>query len=165
MKALVKTMGGQGNDLQRLLEKQQAANIIRARGSARIPDAPRDIQVQKASRGVYVSWKLPEVHDVILGWRIYLNTENNLVRDVRDKGTRQVFIPLNAGATPPTYNIFVCSYSALGRESELVLQQGKAQVEAGAPTVPTASAGYLEEKSGGGDRSLIRFRGDGQYQK
>ena len=99
MKALVSSIAG-GNYLSRALEKQQAANHIRVRGTPGKPESPRDLAIQSASRSVLLSWKLPVFHDDIAGWRVYQGTESNLVSEIRDKGTRQVIIPMNSGTTP-----------------------------------------------------------------
>lgn len=164
MKATISSIAG-ANYLSRAIEKQQAANHIRVRGTPGKPEAPRDLTVQSASRSVLLTWKLPVFHDDIAGWRIYQNTESNLVSEIRDKGTRQVTIPMNAGTTPPIANFFVCAISTLGRESPKTTGQGSALAETGAPAVPTVPPGYTAEAAGGGNRSLIRFNGESQYTK
>jgi hypothetical protein len=164
VKALVSSIAGT-NYLSRALEKQQAANHIRARGTPGKPEAPRDLQVQSASRSALLTWKLPIFHDDIAGWRVYQGTESNLVAEIRDKGTRQVTISLNAGTTPPVANFFVCAISTLGRESSKTTGQGSALAETGAPAVPTVPPGYTSEAAGGGNRSLVRFPGESQYIK
>jgi hypothetical protein len=164
VKALITSLAG-SNYLSRALEKQQAANHIRVRGTPGKPEPPRDLQVQSGSRSVLLSWKLPVSNDDIAGWRIYQNTESNLVAEIRDKGTRQVTIPMNSGTTPPVANFFVCAISTLGRESSKTTGQGSALAETGAPDVPTVPPGYTAESAGGGNRSLIRFPGESQYIK
>jgi hypothetical protein len=164
MKALVTSIAG-SDYLSRVIEKQKAANHIRARGAPGKPDPPRDLQIQPASRSVLLSWKLPIFHDRIAGWRVYQGTESNLVAQIRDKGTRQVVIPVNAGTTPPVANFFVSAISTLGRESAKLSGQGSALAETGAPSVPTIPPGYTKEAAGGGNRSLIRYNGESQYTK
>ncbi|MGA2648642.1 MAG: hypothetical protein ABSF15_28495, partial [Candidatus Sulfotelmatobacter sp.] len=115
-KSLVTTLAG-GNYMARAVEKANVTNLTRVSGTASLPEAPRDVQVQPAAGGVLVSWKLPVNHDNVAGWRVYLNTESNLAAQIRDKGTRQQFIPLSSGATPPTSNIMVSAFTTLGRES------------------------------------------------
>lgn len=162
MKSMVTSLAGSGY-MNRAIEKQTASNFLRSRGGISQPESPRDVMVQPASRGVFVTWKLPQFHDNITGWRVYVNNESNLAAQIRDKGTRQLFVPTDSGATPPTVNIIVSSITTLGRESAKIQQQGSAIAETGAPTNPTAPPGYLDESSGGLNRSLIRFSGEKQY--
>lgn len=162
MKSIVSSLSGQSY-LGRALDRQQAANQIRSQGTPRLPQAPRDVQVQSAAGGVQVSWKLPTTHDNVAGWRVYLNTETNLAAQIRDKGTRQIFIPLGSGPTPPMVNIMVSSFTTLGRESGKVIKQGGPAVQTTATTVPSVPPGYLAENAGGADRRLIRFTGQSQY--
>lgn len=162
MKSLVSSINGQ-TYLARALDRQQMANHIRSRGTPRLPQSPRDVQVQSAAGGVLVTWKLPSNHDNVAGWRVYLNTETNLAAQIRDKGTRQIFVPLGSGETPSTVNIMVSSFTTLGRESGKVVKQGAPLSQSTSTTVPTVPPGYLQENAGGADRSLIRFTGEAQY--
>ena len=144
-------------------EKQRLRDQIRTRGTSVIPDPPRDIQVQAATGGVFVTWKLPVNHQPVNGWRLYVNTESNLAAQIRDKGTRQAFIPLSTGSSPETVNVMVSSMSQLGRESSKVVKAATPKSQTLTTTVPTAPPGYLKESAGGKDRSLISFRGRQQY--
>ncbi len=166
MKSLVSTLAG-GPYLARAIEKASVGNFIRVRGTPSKPQAPRDIQVQPAAGGVYVTWKLPAKHDDVAGWRVYVNTESNLAAQIRDKGTRQQFVPLSSGETPATANIMVSSFSTLGRESAKVIQQGTplpvSSTYSPTTTVPSSPPGFTEESAGGANRSLIRFNGESQY--
>ena len=162
MKSLMTKFAG-GNYMERASEKQRLGAIVRSRGTVRLPDAPRDIQVQSADGGVFLTWKLPEKHQDIGGWRVYINTESNLAVQVRDKGTRQIFLPLSSGSDPASFNVMISSMSTLGRESVKVVQACKPLSQSDDTVVPTAPAGYLEESAGGKDRGLIKFRGQQQY--
>lgn len=148
---------------ERAVDKQRLSDQIRIRGTVSIPDAPRDVQVQAADGGVLVSWKLPEKHGSICGWRVYKDTESNLAVQVRDKGTRQAFIPLSSGVSPATSNIMVSALTNMGRESSKVVKAATPLAQASTTTVPTVPPGYSQEASGGKDRGLIRFRGQAQY--
>jgi len=161
-KSLVTTLAG-GNYMARAIEKANVTNLTRVSGTASLPEAPRDVQVQPAAGGVLVSWKLPVNHDNVAGWRVYLNTESNLAAQIRDKGTRQQFIPLSSGATPPTSNIMVSAFTTLGRESAKVVKPAAALTQTSTTIVPTVPPGYTEEEAGGANRSLIRFPGESQY--
>ena len=162
MKSMVRTIAG-SSPVLRAIEKEQITNHIRLRGTPSKPETPRDVQVQSASRSALLTWKLPVFHDNISGWRVYKDTESNLVAEIRDKGTRQVIIPLDAGASPPVANFFICSISTLGRESAKTSIQGSALAETGAPSIPSVPPGYTTEAAGGRNRSLIRFPGETQY--
>lgn len=135
---------------ERLMFDQQVAN----QGSPRRPDPPRDVFVQSGSRKVLLTWKLPPHSDDIRRWRIYRDTEKNLVMEVADRGTRQMYLDVSAGTTPPTYNFFVSSVNAAGVESVKVQVQGKATAETGAPSDPPPPPGYTNESSGGGDKTF-----------
>jgi hypothetical protein len=121
------------------------------------------VQIQQATGGVFVSWKLPERHSSIAGWRVYLNQESNLAVQIRDKGTRQVFIPLSTNTAPNSANVIVCSLTTLGRESGKVFKTVKPYAQATNLLIPTVPPGYRKENAGGGERNLITFRGQTQY--
>lgn len=125
---------------------------LKVRGSSQAPGTPRDLQATPGSRGALITWKLPANNsDVIKGFRIYRDTENNLHQTIQDSGIRQFFVPLSSGATPPVTNCFVSSISASGAESAKVPVQVVAIAEAGAPAIPPPPPGYTQEGSGGGD--------------
>jgi len=152
-----------GNSEDLAAEKQRLRDQIRTRGTGVIPDAPRDVQIQAAHGGVFVTWKLPVDHVPILGWRLYLNTESNLAVQIKDKGTRQVFVPVSSGPSPSKVNIMVSAITALGRESTKVVKSAAPTATSDTTTVPTVPPGYLKESAGGKDRSLVSFRGQKQY--
>jgi len=139
--------------LDRNKERQVALDFLRNRGTAKLPQAPRDIIVQSGSRGVLLTWNLPQVFFDIIGWRVYKNDENTLFHELRDRGNRQLFVECTSGTTPPTTNFFVSSINALGRESRKVQAQGKATAETGAPSIPSTPPEYTKTASGGSDRS------------
>lgn len=138
---------------QQAAERVRTADFLRVRGTSKPPALPTDLQTQAGPRGILLTWKLPDKYQDIIGWRVYKDDENTLFQDIRDRGTRQAFIPTDAGASPPVVNLFVSSVNALGIESNKVQSQGKAAVEPGAPTMPTVPPGYNNENSGGGNQS------------
>ena len=114
-----------------------------------------------------MTWHLPERYGDVTGYRVYTGTEKNLSIQIRDRGTRQVFVPLTGGATPPQNNIFVSVVNAF-RESGRVQIQTKAQPDNIAappatpptpppgsvpPTVPKPTPDYLNQFSGGLDKT------------
>ncbi len=161
-KSLVTTLAG-GNYMARAVEKQNVANLTRTSGTPSNPQAPRDVQVQPAAGGVLLTWKLPQKHDNVAGWRVYINTESNLAAQIRDKGTRQLFIPLSSGTSPVSVNAMVSAFTTLGRESAKVVTPATPLSQTSATTVPTVPPGYTDESAGGLNRSLIRFNGESQY--
>jgi hypothetical protein len=134
-------------------EKQRFAEIVAQRGSTDIPPRPRDLMAQSGARKVLLTWSLAEGDEITARWRIYKDTESNLVMEIADRGTRQMFLDVTSGATPPTVNFFVSGLSKLGTEGPKVQVQGKATVEAGAPSDPAVPPGYTSGSAGGGDTS------------
>lgn len=152
MKVILRGYGIRMTSEERQIARAQAADMNRTRGTAQKPQPPRDIVLQSGPRGVLVTWNLPSGFNYdIQRWRIYKDDENMLYAEINDRGTRQHFIEATAGAAPPTVNVFVSSLNALGVESRKIQAQGKATIEAGAPTMPSVPPGYTSGGSGGGD--------------
>lgn len=164
MRYLGNLFGYSANPVQRQALRQQQTDILRIRGTAQIPPPPREVTVQSAPRGIFLSWSEPDPRDenarFIAGWRIYKDDDRTLYEEIRDRATRQKFIEATAGSAPPTTNVFVSSINALGKESASVQAQGAAIAETGAPTMPASPAEYTTTYSGGGDRNS----GYGKYQ-
>lgn len=136
------------------MQRFQASDFIRQRGTNKQPDPPRDLIAQSAPRAVQITWGLPPGNPTdITGWKIYSPDENTLVATIGDRGTRQYLVPSTSGSTPPTVNIFVSSINALGIESAKVLIQGKATAEAGAPSQPATPPGFTS--GAGSDTSSL----------
>jgi hypothetical protein len=153
MKIILRGYGTGMTTGERQNARTEAANLTRTIGTKQVPQPPRDIVVQPASRGVLVTWNYPTVNFDIQRWRVYRGNENTLFSEIKDRGTRQVFVEATAGSSPPTINIFVSSVNALGIESAKVQVQGKATAETGAPTMPTVPPEYNSVNSGGKDTS------------
>jgi hypothetical protein len=136
---------------------------IVARGTPRPPQSPRDLQIQRANGGAYATWKLPADHSNVAGWRVYVNSESNLAAQIRDKGTRQIFVPLGSDSSPKNVNVMVSAFTTLGRESGKIIKQSAPLSQTASTNVPSAPPGYLNEAAGGSDRSLVRFNGQQQY--
>ena len=134
------------------LDHQSAIAFARQNGVTARPNPPRNLQAQSGSRKILGTWDAPIVATGIVGYRIYTDNENSLLDTLYDPNVRQYSVPASAGSSPPTKNIFISSFSK-NNESVKVQIQGKASVEAGAPTdpaVPPASAasGSTGEKLG-----------------
>jgi len=145
-----------------LLDQAAATEWFRVNGDNRMPNPPRNLQAQSGSRKVLVTWDAPDNKTGIIGYRIYKDTEGQLLDTINDANVRQYSIPASSGATPPVINVFVSSFSKQ-RESQRVQAQGSASVEAGAPVDPppptnSAATGTTGRDFGidGGDLSLTK---------
>lgn len=124
------------------LDPAAAQSFVRQNGTTARPQPPRNLQAQSGSRKILVTWDAPIVAGGILGYKIYTDNEGSLLDSIYDPNVRQYSVPASAGSSPPTKNIFISSISK-NSESVKVQIQGKASVEAGAPSdpsVPPASA-------------------------
>jgi len=117
-------------------ERIKTAERLRVRGTSRSPLSPRDVFLQSGPRGILVNWLPPQRNADITGWRVYKDNENSLFAEIHEPSTTQHFIEATAGTTPPVTNVFVSSLNKLGIESPLVMAQGKAIAETGAPAMP-----------------------------
>ena len=133
---------GQGVPVNITNERQKALDMLRGRGTLRRPQAPRDLIAQPGSRGVFLTWGLPQVFFDIVGWRIYKDNENTLYTEIRDRGNRQCFVEATAAATSPITNFFISSINQLGRESQKVQVQKAAANESSVPAMPPPPPGY-----------------------
>jgi hypothetical protein len=150
-------------DTGEYLDPRAAADFTRVNGANRRPQAPRNPQAQSGSRKVLVTWDAPLVTDGILGYKIYKDTESQLLDTLNDPNVRQYSVPSSAGSSPPTINIFISSFTKRD-ESQKVQVQGAATAESGAPTdpsVPTDSGasgktGASIDLDGGSDAGITR---------
>lgn len=145
MKAILRGYGLGMSTLQRQQARTQAGDMIRTRGTNRVPGKPRDIFTQAGPRGVLLNWRLPDgFSDDVAGFRVYKDDETKLFAEVNDPHTTQYFAETTAGATPPVTNFFVSSINQLGVESPKVPIQSAALVEAGAPVMPVTPPTYTK---------------------
>jgi len=105
--------------------KRRSGDLFNARGLATRPPPPRNIIVSGTHAVLIVKWDAPAfpLVNYVNGWRIYLDTESNLVASISDAAltTYQVSI----GDTQK-HNIFVSSLNRMGLESRKVQAQGSA---------------------------------------
>lgn len=149
---------GQRGYSMTIQQRKSISDAIVTRGTKQVPSPPRDLQVQAGPRGALLTWKLPVNNSDIAGYRIYKGDENTLYEESHDRGRRQEFVELTAGATPPITNLFVSCLNAAGAESAKIQIKAQASAEAGAPTLPSTPPGYNDEGAGGGDQRLIGGR-------
>lgn len=143
MKVILRGYGIRQNTGERQASRAQAADVVRTRGTSKVPGMPRDVFIQSGPRGILVNWLAPVgLSSDIAGWRIYKDDEMKLFADLKDPRTTQHFIETTSGATPPVTNIFVSAVNALGLESAKVQAQGAAAAESGAPSMPSTPPTY-----------------------
>jgi|SRR5580704_1141845 hypothetical protein len=153
MKVILRSYGIRQDAQQKTVAKATARDLTLTRGTAQVPQPPRELIAQSGPRGILVTWSLPSgLNTDIQRWRVYKGDENTLYADINDRGTRQCFVEATAGATPPVTNIFISSMNMLGVESPKVQVQGAAIAEAGAPAMPSVPPGYTSGNSGGGSK-------------
>jgi hypothetical protein len=131
------------------LDQQAGIAFARQNGTTARPQPPRNLQAQSGSRKILVTWDAPIVADGIVGYKIYTDNENSLLDTLYDPNVRQYSVPASAGSSPPTKNVFISAFSK-NSESVKVQIQGKASVEAGAPTDPTVPPASAASGTTGG---------------
>lgn len=105
--------------------RRQSGDLYNARGSASVPAPPRNILVTGGSKVLVVTWNAPvyPLSASVTGWRIYLNTESNLIGSISDA----VLTTYQVGVSDThKHNIFVSSLNRMGLESRKVQAQGSA---------------------------------------
>lgn len=145
MKCILRGYGINMTIQERQIARTQASDMVIARGTGRVPGAPRDLFVQSGPRGILLNWRPPATNVDVSGYRVYKDDENSLFAELRDPGATQHFIETTAGASPPTVNLFISSIGKLGTESPKVQIQGTATVEAGAPSMPSTPPTYTNQ--------------------
>lgn len=135
-----------------LQARVRAVTQVRAHGTHRIPAAVRGLVVQPGQGGALLTWHLPPRYDDVTGYRVYVGSEKNLSIQIRDRGTRQMFVPLSngSGATPPLNNIFVSAVNGFRESGRTQVQTSAAPTGA---TVPQPTPDYLNQFSGGLDKT------------
>jgi hypothetical protein len=152
MKLILRGYGIRMTTEERQIARAQARDMTLTRGTAQKPQPPRELIVQQAPRGLFLTWSLPPGFNAdIQRWRVYKDDENTLYAEINDRGTRQCFVEATAGASPPVVNLFVSSLNSLGIESQKVQVQGQAATEAGAPPMPGPPPGFTQGGAGGGN--------------
>ena len=105
--------------------KRRSGDLFNARGPASRPASPRNIIVTGAHAALTVKWDAPTLPlaNYVTGWRVYLDTESNLIGSISDAAltTYQVSV-----SDTHKHNIFVSSLNRLGLESRKVQAQGSA---------------------------------------
>jgi len=125
---------------QRFMHENAAIAAGNTSGRRR-PMPPRSPIMQSQSLGTLITWNAPQQFSTITGFKIYKNTEGNLIQTISDRFTRQILIPLPNTAAA----FYISSYNAL-QESVKVKVVG---IGAGTGSLPSVPPGYPTEPSGG----------------
>jgi hypothetical protein len=131
----------------------RAVTQVRTHGTSRIPAAPRALNAQSAEGGVLLTWKLPTRYNDVTGYRIYTGSEKNLSIEVKDRGTRQMFVPLQSGGSPPLNNVFVSVVNGFREGPKLQLQVKTTNNKNLGNPIPLPTQDFQNSFSGGLDKT------------
>lgn len=146
--------------LERVMQEQASATLGVV-GSRKRPDPPRSLIAQPGSLEALITWNAPQKMGDISAWRIYKDTENNLIDTITDVGTRQ-YKPKLPASTPTAF--YISAINSLKIESVKVqiiaTANGDQFVTSGTSggtggTTPSTPPEYGNEPSGGGGRRRV----------
>lgn len=147
--------------LERVMQEQASATLGVV-GSRKRPDPPRSLIAQPGSLEALITWNGPQKMGDISAWRIYRDTENNLVDTITDVSTRQ-YKPKLPASTPTAFYISAANPSGIESVKVQIIVTANADqfVVAGTGggtggTTPTVPPGYGKEPSGGGGRRTTK---------
>lgn len=140
--------------LERVMQENASATLTVV-GSRKRPDPPRSLIAQPGSLEALITWNAPQKMGDISAWRIYRDTEKNLVDTITDVNTRQ-YKPKLPASTPTAF--YISAINALNIESVKVqiiatansdqyVTTGSAGATGG--STPPTPPGYSTEPSGG----------------
>lgn len=144
------------------MNQENSNTVLSLAGSRKRPDPPRSLIAQPGSLEALITWNGPQKMGDISGWRIYRDTEKNLIDTILDVNSRQ-YKPKLPANTPIAF--YVSAINPLGIESIKVQIIAKAltdqYVVAGTSggssgTSPGIPPGYGDEPSGGSRRFILR---------
>jgi len=147
-----------------ILEQQSKVIGVLTRnsqGTRRRPQSPRSLISQAASLGAVLTWNAPVKMKGVIGFRIYKDSETNLLEEVRDLSRRQyrVTLPANTKA-----NYYVSTFTVQGAESPkipiLVSSNTDQLATAGSGTngsQPSPPPSWNNEPSGGSSRGRLNL--------
>jgi hypothetical protein len=94
------------------------SQALAAQGNNRVPPAPVGVQAIVGTMKVTLKWNVAAVDQgLIAGFRIFKDTESNLVQTVSDPNARSIDIPLTDNSP---HNFFVASVSPAKKQSKPV---------------------------------------------
>lgn len=150
--SLPKSLGPAQGVLQRFVQ-ETAGTVSQVSGSIKRPDPPRNLIIQAGSLEVLLTWNAPYRSGAVSSYRIYRDTEANLVDSIADPNVRQARIALPAN-TPTAF--YVSCVNSLGTESVKIQIIGSAG-PSGTPS-PKLPPEYANEPSGAGPTSTQQKR-------
>ena len=128
-----------------------------------LPAIVQDFQYRPGSLEVLLFWTAPQDRRGMDAWRIFQNTETNLIMEIGDRNSRQTTVKMPGNSSAMFY---VCAVSAFGREgpklsvlaksnNDLIVATGTGGGTSGtsSPTDPT----WQDQPSGGNYRGRGRF--------
>jgi len=142
-----------GNRTRMLQQRVRSVTQVRAHGTQRIPAPTRGVIVQQGDGGALVTWHLPKRYGDVTGYRIYIGTEKNLAMQIRDRGARQMFIPLTSGSSAPLNNIFLSAVNGFREGPKIQLQTSAVDNAALLGTKPVPTDDFQNVFSGGLDKT------------
>lgn len=142
-----------------LAEDNRRSDLFAARGSRKIPRSPRNLMATSGKAKVTVTWDPPAISTGITGWRVYVDTESNLVQRISEFATRSADVVIG---DLDTHNIFVSAVTAAGVESRMALVTAAASgIDSGdlAPNIPTNATNDATVTSldGGTDATVLIY--------
>jgi hypothetical protein len=96
--------------------RRQQGIIQKVQGVATIPSRPRNVLATSQSGSVLLTWSAPQSTQGATGYRVYKDTENNLLQEFPNLSTNSYTVTLPSGTT---VNLFVSTFG-LGGESRKV---------------------------------------------
>jgi hypothetical protein len=142
-----------GNRTAMMQARVRSITQVRTHGTQRLPAMARGISAQPAAGGALLTWHLPGRYEDVTGYRIYTGTESNLSMQVRDRGTRQIFVPLSSAETPPLNNIFVSVVNGFREGPRQQIQVAAITNTSPTQYVPKPAYDFLYQFSGGLDKT------------
>lgn len=107
------------------------------------PKIPRNLQINQGSLNVKVTWNSPDDIRGLASYRIYKDTESNLIAEV-PIGQKQHVIPVSSD-TPLA--VYVSAVNKLGKESPKVQVIGKSNTDKVVATGTTGAVAGVEPPS------------------
>ena len=104
-------------------ESRRQGDIMTRRGVTVLPPPPRNVRVNSGTGYITVMWDAPVQPQGVASWRIYLDTESNLVDTIGDTSRTSTQISLSDHAQ---HGVYVSSVNPLGKESRKIRTQGAA---------------------------------------
>jgi hypothetical protein len=148
---------------QNLADRTRWSSALASVGNNRVPYPPQNVRITPGTLKLTVTWDAPAKDaQYVSGYRVFLDTESKLVREISDPNTRTADI---AVSDTQNHNVFVASINATKKQSRPVRTYAAAtkvdldgQVADGSTYQRTTG----NEKTGAG-RAYGNIASDGTY--